>query len=125
MPAYCSSKAGLIMLTKQVALDYGPDNIRCNVVCPGGTRTEMLEHSMASAAKALGTDIDGVLAKMSSNSPLRRVASADEIAGVCLCLASDDFSFVTGAEVVADGGSHIVDVNGTALSSSGRKWGDA
>lgn len=125
MPAYCSSKAGLIMLSKQVALDYGPDNVRCNVVCPGGTRTEMLEHSMAPAAKALGTDIDGVLAKMASKSPLRRVASPQEIANVCLALASDEFSFVTGAEIVADGGAHIVDVNGTALSGEGMKWGEA
>jgi NAD(P)-dependent dehydrogenase (short-subunit alcohol dehydrogenase family) len=125
MPAYCSSKAGLIMLTKQAALDYGYANVRCNVVCPGGTRTEMLEHSLAPAAKALGTDIDGVLTLLASKSPLRRVASPMEIASICACLASDDFSFVTGAEIVADGGAHIVDVNGTALSSSGMKWGEA
>jgi meso-butanediol dehydrogenase/(S,S)-butanediol dehydrogenase/diacetyl reductase len=125
MPAYCSSKAGLIMLTKQVALDYGVDGVRCNVVCPGGTRTAMLENSLAPAATALKTNIDGVLAKMSSNSPLRRVATPQEIASVCLCVASDDFSFVTGAEIVADGGAHIVDVNGTALSSTGMKWGEA
>ena len=58
MPAYCASKAGLIMLTKQVALDFGPDKIRCNVVCPGGTRTEMLETSLGPLAQALGTDLD-------------------------------------------------------------------
>jgi meso-butanediol dehydrogenase / (S,S)-butanediol dehydrogenase / diacetyl reductase len=44
MPAYCSSKAGLIMLTQQAALDYGSSKIRCNVICPGAIRTEMLEH---------------------------------------------------------------------------------
>ena len=125
MPAYCSSKAGLIMLTKQVALDYGPDGVRCNVVCPGGTRTEMLEHSLTPAAKALDTDLDGVFAMMSAKSPLRRVATPDEIARICLCLASDDFSFVTGAEVLADGGAHVVDVNGTWLSDAGLKWGEA
>jgi meso-butanediol dehydrogenase/(S,S)-butanediol dehydrogenase/diacetyl reductase len=125
MPAYCSSKAGLIMLTKQVALDYGYANVRCNVVCPGGTRTAMLENSLAPAAKALDTDLDGVFARMSAKSPLRRVASPEEIARVCLCLASDDFSFVTGAEVVADGGAHVVDVNGTWLSDVGLKWGEA
>ncbi len=125
MPAYCSSKAGLIMLTKQVALDYGPDGIRSNVVCPGGTRTEMLEHSLMPAAKALDTDLDDVFGRMSAKSPLRRVATPEEIARICLCLASDDFSFVTGAEVVADGGAHIVDVNGTWLSDAGLKWGEA
>jgi meso-butanediol dehydrogenase/(S,S)-butanediol dehydrogenase/diacetyl reductase len=84
-----------------------------------------LEHSMAPAAKAFGTDIDGVFARMSANSPLRRVASPEEIARVCLCLASDDSSFMTGAEIVVDGGAHVVDVNGTALSGGGLKWGDA
>jgi NAD(P)-dependent dehydrogenase (short-subunit alcohol dehydrogenase family) len=125
MPAYCSSKAGLIMLTKQVALDYGPDGVRSNVVCPGGTRTEMLENSLKPAAKALETDLDGVFARMSAKSPLRRVATPEEIARICLCLASDEFSFVTGAEILADGGAHIVDVNGTWLSDAGLKWGEA
>lgn len=125
MPAYCASKAGLNHLTRQVALDYGHANIRCNALCPGATRTEMLEHSMVPAAKAFGTDIDGAFARLSANSPLRRVASPEEIARVCLCLASDDSSFMTGAEIVVDGGAHVVDVNGTALSSGGLKWGDA
>jgi len=125
MPAYCSSKAGLIMLTKQVALDYGYANVRCNALCPGATRTSMLENSLAPAASALGTDIDGVLVRMSSNTPLRRVASPEEIAAVCANLASDDSSFITGAEILVDGGAAIVDVNGAALSSAGLKWGDA
>ncbi|MBN1994289.1 MAG: SDR family NAD(P)-dependent oxidoreductase, partial [Anaerolineae bacterium] len=54
MPAYCASKAGLIMLTQQVALDFGPNKIRCNAVCPGGTRTEMLEKSLGPLAEATG-----------------------------------------------------------------------
>ena len=66
MPAYCSSKAGLNHLTRQVALDYGYAGIRCNVVCPARPATEMLEHSMAPAAKALGTDLDGVFARMTA-----------------------------------------------------------
>jgi NAD(P)-dependent dehydrogenase (short-subunit alcohol dehydrogenase family) len=125
MPAYCSSKGGLIMLSQQVALDYGYANVRCNVVCPGATRTTMMEHSLLPASKEMGTDIDGILAVMSSNTPLRRVSSPDEIARVCLCLAGDDMSFVTGAVIVADGGAHIVDVSGTPLSSIGLKWGGA
>jgi meso-butanediol dehydrogenase / (S,S)-butanediol dehydrogenase / diacetyl reductase len=124
MPAYCSSKGGLIMLTKQVALDFGYANIRCNVVCPGATRTTMMENSLIPASKAMGTDVDGVLALISSNMPLHRVSSPEEIARVCLCLASDDMSFVTGAAIVADGGAHVVDVNGTTLSSVGLTWGD-
>jgi meso-butanediol dehydrogenase/(S,S)-butanediol dehydrogenase/diacetyl reductase len=120
-PAYCSSKAGLIMLTKQVALDYGHANVRCNVVLPGPTRTAMLEHLLAPAAQAMGTDLDDVFARMSSNSPLRRVASPKEIARVCLCMAGDDTSFVTGAEIVVDGGAQIVDGIGAAMNMPGRE----
>jgi meso-butanediol dehydrogenase / (S,S)-butanediol dehydrogenase / diacetyl reductase len=125
MPAYCSSKAGLIMLTQQAALDYGPAKIRCNVICPGAIRTEMLEHSMAPLAEALKTDINGALAKLTSLSPLRRVGFPDEVTGICSYLASDESSFTTGAVMVIDGGTSVVDVNGAAVASSGLNWGGA
>jgi meso-butanediol dehydrogenase/(S,S)-butanediol dehydrogenase/diacetyl reductase len=123
MPAYCSSKAGLIMLTKQVALDFGPAKIRCNVVCPGGTRTEMLEQSLGPLGEVLGTDLEGVFACISSMVPLRRTASPGEITGICSYLASDDSSFMTGAVLLLDGGAAVVDVAGAALSNAGVKWG--
>jgi NAD(P)-dependent dehydrogenase (short-subunit alcohol dehydrogenase family) len=123
MPAYCTSKAGLIMLSKQVALDFGPDNIRCNVVCPGGTRTEMLETSLGPLAEALGTDLDGVFERISSMVPLRRTADPSEIAGICSYLASDDSTFMTGSVLLADGGAAIVDVSGAALTNANVKWG--
>ncbi len=123
MPAYCASKAGLIMLTKQVALDFGPANIRCNAVCPGGTRTEMLEQSLAPLAEAVGTDLDGVFSRISAMVPLKRTASPDEITGLCSYLASDDSSFMTGAALLLDGGAAIVDVAGAALTNIGVKWG--
>ena len=123
MPAYCSSKAGLIMLTQQAALDYGPSKVRCNAVCPGAIRTAMLEHSMAPLAETLKTNIDGALAHLTSNSPLRRVGMPDEITGICSYLASDESSFMTGSVLVIDGGAAIVDVNGAAVSSVGMNWG--
>jgi NAD(P)-dependent dehydrogenase (short-subunit alcohol dehydrogenase family) len=123
MPAYCASKAGLIMLTKQVALDFGPDKIRCNAVCPGGTRTEMLEESLSPLAEALGTDIEGVFQRISSMVPLRRTAHPSEMTGICSYLASDDSKFMTGAVLLLDGGAAIVDVAGAALTNAGVKWG--
>jgi NAD(P)-dependent dehydrogenase (short-subunit alcohol dehydrogenase family) len=123
MPAYCTSKAGLIMLTKQVALDFGPDKIRCNAVCPGGTRTAMLEESLGPLADVLGTDLDGVFKRISSMVPLRRTAVPAEIAGICSYLASDDSTFMTGSALLIDGGAAIVDVSGAALSDAGVKWG--
>jgi meso-butanediol dehydrogenase/(S,S)-butanediol dehydrogenase/diacetyl reductase len=123
MPAYCSSKAGLIMLTKQVALDFGPHKIRCNTVCPGGTRTEMLEKSLSPLGEVLETDLDGVFERISSMVPLRRTASPSEITGICSYLASDDSTFMTGAVLLLDGGAAIVDVSGAALTNAGVKWG--
>ena len=123
MPAYCSSKAGLIMLTQQVALDFGPAKIRCNAVCPGGTRTAMLEEALSPLTQTLRTDVDGVFKCISSNVPLHRVAAPDEVSGICSYLASDDSSFMTGSVLLLDGGASVVDVSGAALSSAGVKWG--
>lgn len=123
MPAYCTSKAGLIMLTKQAALDYGPFKVRCNAVCPGATRTAMLEEALSPLTQTLRTDVDGVFACISSNVPLRRVATPDEVSGICSYLASDDSSFMTGSVLLLDGGASVVDVSGAALSSAGVTWG--
>ena len=125
MSAYCTSKAGLIMLTKQAALDYGPFKVRCNAVCPGATRTAMLEEALTPLAQALTTDVDGVFDRISSNIPLRRVATPHEVTGICSFLASDDSSFMTGAVLLLDGGAAIVDVSGAALSNAGVNWGVA
>ncbi len=125
MSAYCTSKAAIIMLTKQAALDYGPNNIRCNAVCPGATRTAMLEEALSPLAESLGTDVDGVFARISSNVPLHRVSAPEEVTGLCSYLASDDSSFMTGSALLIDGGAAIVDVSGAALSGEGVNWGVA
>jgi meso-butanediol dehydrogenase/(S,S)-butanediol dehydrogenase/diacetyl reductase len=123
MPSYSASKAGLIGLTQQVALDFGPSKVRCNAVCPGGTRTEMLEKSLGPLREVLGTDLDGVFDCISSMVPLRRTAKPSEISGICSYLASDDSTFVTGAVLLVDGGAATVDVAGAALTNAGVKWG--
>ncbi|MFP3913010.1 MAG: SDR family NAD(P)-dependent oxidoreductase [Desulfobacteraceae bacterium] len=123
MAAYCTSKGALNMLTKQAALDYGAYKVRCNAVCPGATRTEMLEEALTPLTEVLKTDVDGVFDCISSNVPLHRVATPDEITGICSFLASDDSSFMTGSVLLIDGGAAIVDVSGAALSSAGVNWG--
>jgi meso-butanediol dehydrogenase / (S,S)-butanediol dehydrogenase / diacetyl reductase len=117
MPAYCASKGGLIMLTQQAALDFGRHKIRCNVICPGGVRTEMIEGAMGFFTEKLHTDVDGVFAFFTKDVPLHRIAVPHEIAGICSYLASDDASFVTGVVMPVDGGAAIVDVSGAAISS--------
>lgn len=123
MAAYCTAKAALNMLTKQAALDYGRFKVRCNAVCPGATRTEMLEDALSPLSEVLKTDVDGVFDCISSNVPLHRVATPDEITGICSYLASDDSSFMTGSVLLIDGGAANVDVSGAALSSAGVNWG--
>jgi NAD(P)-dependent dehydrogenase (short-subunit alcohol dehydrogenase family) len=123
MAPYCTAKAAINMLTRQAALDYGRHKVRCNVVCPGGVRTKMLETSLTPLTEVLKTDVDGVFDVISSNVPLGRVAAPEEITGICSYLASDDSSFMTGSVILIDGGSAVVDVSGASLSSAGVNWG--
>ncbi len=116
LPAYCASKGGLISLTKQAAVDYGPHRVRCNVICPGAVRTEMIESAMTPFAEACGLEVDDVLAAFSRDIPLQRVSRPEEIAGLCSYLASDDSSFLTAAVIPLDGGAVAVDVSGAAIN---------
>jgi len=121
MPAYCTSKGGLIQLSAQCALEYGPHKIRSNVVAPGATRTEMLVNAMAGLSKILNKNaLEEVLPE---SVPLRRPANTDEIAGAVSFLASDDSSFITGAMLLVDGGAAIVDVSGASVARAGGGWG--
>ena len=95
---YCTSKAALIMLTKQAAVDYGKYNIRCNAVCPGFVLTEMTRAHFGEAP-----------ANVFRNMPLRRGAEPDEISGLCSFLASDDSSYMTGSVITIDAGNTVVD----------------
>jgi len=117
MPVYNTSKAGLIMLSQQVALDYGKYGIRVNAVCPGGIDTEMLDEMILPLAKALGGTKQDGLDFFSKDVPIRRVSRPDEITGICVYLASDDSAFMTGSALLIDGGAAIVDVSGAAVSS--------
>jgi meso-butanediol dehydrogenase / (S,S)-butanediol dehydrogenase / diacetyl reductase len=122
LPAYCASKGGLISLTKQVAVDYGPRKVRCNVVCPGATMTEMFVNGMVPFAQECGVEIEEVFRNFSGDIPLRRISSPHEIAGVCSFLASDDASFLTAAVIPVDGGAAAVDVSGAAVGQMAARY---
>jgi meso-butanediol dehydrogenase / (S,S)-butanediol dehydrogenase / diacetyl reductase len=117
MPAYCATKGGIINLTQQAALDYGRCNVRCNVVCPGTTRTAMFTDNMTEFAQMLDTNVEDIFARFMKDVPLNRVARPDEMAGICAFLASDDSSFLTGTVIPVDGGAAVVDVSGAVISS--------
>jgi NAD(P)-dependent dehydrogenase (short-subunit alcohol dehydrogenase family) len=116
-PGFCASKGGLINLTQQAALDYGRYNVRCNVVCPGATKTDMFTENLEAFAKMVGTNVDDIFARFMKDVPLPRVALPDEMAGICAFLASDDSSFLTATAIPVDGGAAVVDVSGAVISS--------
>jgi NAD(P)-dependent dehydrogenase (short-subunit alcohol dehydrogenase family) len=96
---YCASKGAVVLLTKAMAIDHGPQKIRVNCICPGDTDTAMLRNE----AQQLGEPSERFLAE-AARRPLGRVGKPEEIAQAALYLASDASSFVTGTALVVDGG---------------------
>ena len=107
--SYCTSKAGLIMLTRCLANDYGPKGLRANCVCPGWVRTPMGEEDMAGVAEAWEASTDDAYWLCSRDTPLRRPARPEEIADVIAFLASSRAGYVSGAVIPVDGGASAVD----------------
>jgi NAD(P)-dependent dehydrogenase (short-subunit alcohol dehydrogenase family) len=121
--AYVTSKAGLLGLVHSVAVDYGPLGIRANAVLPGWIRTPMADESMQELAVRDGLSLEKAYLTATTDAPLRRAGTPEEIAACCAFLASDESSFVTGASLVADGGATVVDVAGIAWDP--RRWESA
>ena len=96
--AYNASKGGVVLLTKNMAVDYGAAGVRVNCICPGFMDTPMFRSVMDSAGMA---DHKETYRKQHK---LQRFGRADEIAAAAAFLASDDASFVTGHSLVVDGG---------------------
>jgi len=93
--AYCATKHGVVGITKSAALDHIGDGIRINALCPGGTRTEMLEQWFKDPA---------VERRAVAQTPIGRMASPAEMARAVLFLASEDASFMVGHALLVDGG---------------------
>lgn len=97
--AYAPAKAGVLMLTRQAAVDYGKEKIRVNCVCPGPMMTPMLR-----ANADAYPDPDAWFAWLAEQVPLNRISDPREVAQAVMFLASDLASYVTGAILSADGG---------------------
>jgi len=108
--SYCVSKAGIVQLTKAMALDFARDNIRINAVAPGETHTLMTED----AIRQRGMTLEQGLARFARRVPLRKVGKPQEIANLIVFLASDAASFITGTTVSADGGTSAAGPGGVA-----------
>jgi len=98
--AYCAAKAGVVNLTKAMAIDHGAQNIRVNCVSPGDTDTPLLRDE----AKQLRRDEAAFLVDSAKGRPLERLGTPRDIANAVLFLASDLSSWVTGSVLVVDGG---------------------
>jgi meso-butanediol dehydrogenase / (S,S)-butanediol dehydrogenase / diacetyl reductase len=107
--AYCTSKAGLAMLTQCLAIDHGPQGVRANCVAPGWVRTDMADHEMDMRAQAAGTTREDAYAEAMRYVPLRKASSAEEVAGLVAWLAGPEAASVTGTVIPVDGGADVVD----------------
>ena len=97
--AYCAAKGGVVLLTKAMAIDHGPQGIRVNCVCPGDVDTPMLPED----ASRRSMKWEDYLAT-ASDRPMGRIGKPEEIAAAVLFLASDEAQFITGAVLAVDGG---------------------
>ena len=96
---YAAAKAGLLGLTRSLALDYGPRGVRVNCVCPGFTRTRLVSEALDLAPDRVAAERAMVEAVA-----LRRIAAPDEVADAIEYMLSDRASYVTGTALLVDGG---------------------
>lgn len=100
---YCSTKAGILGYTRALALDLAPYNIRVNSVSPGATDTPMLQSDVAKQAQDRGVPYEDVRKEFEEEGVMGRWAKPEEIATGILFLATDESSYMTGADLRLDG----------------------
>lgn len=98
--SYCAAKGGVVNMTRALAIDHGPENIRVNCVCPGDTDTPLLRGE----GRQLGIDEESFLKSAGQGRPLARVGKPADIANSVLFLCSELAGWITGATLVVDGG---------------------
>ncbi|MCE9603464.1 MAG: SDR family oxidoreductase [Planctomycetia bacterium] len=100
---YNSSKAGILQLTRCLAMDLAVDRVRVNAVSPGTIKTPAVDHCI----RTLGMTLDEGYERFGNDAVLKRLGEPIEIANAVLFLASDEASYITGANLVVDGGATI------------------
>jgi NAD(P)-dependent dehydrogenase (short-subunit alcohol dehydrogenase family) len=107
--SYAAAKAGVIGLTRQMAIDYGPHNIRVNAICPGTVPTPLVRTTYEAGGGFASsvdepTGFDAMIEKARVRFPLGRLGSVEHIAAMALYLASDESDWTTGTAIPVDGG---------------------
>lgn len=103
--AYAATKAGVIQFSRVVAVEYAPKGVRVNTVVPGQLHTPMVEARLA--GQRMGGDVEALLASRLKRIPLGFMGDGRDTANAALFLASDEARFVTGTEIVVDGGMSV------------------
>jgi NAD(P)-dependent dehydrogenase (short-subunit alcohol dehydrogenase family) len=106
-PAYAASKAAIVGLTRHIALEHAARGIRCNAILPGLMDTPMIREPLA---KAYGGSVETMLEKRHAQCPMGFMGNAWDVAYASLFLASDEARYITGAELVVDGGLTVRNV---------------
>ena len=102
---YTAAKGGVTAMTKQMAIAYGPHNIRVNAICPGTIPTPLVYRSRVErGAAAIDADQDRLDAQVAERFPLKRLGVPDDVAAMAVFLASDEADWVTGGVFPVDGG---------------------
>jgi NAD(P)-dependent dehydrogenase (short-subunit alcohol dehydrogenase family) len=99
LPAYGAAKGGLRAMCRSIAVRYGAESIRCNCICPGDVETDMMR-----AQLALEADPVEARARILAHYPLGRFAAPEDVAKAAIFLASDQAAYITGTDLVVDGG---------------------
>ncbi len=108
---YSVTKWGLIGFTETLAIEAGKHNIRVNCISPGATRTKEFEGWVKDSAKDAGISYEEMMGKITDNNALKRIGEPSEIATCAVFLASDDSSAITGHNLIASCGFHLIHPN--------------
>ncbi len=105
MHAYCASKAGMLGLTKSMALELAPFNICVNALLPGDIETELKQWGLETEAQVKGTTVEALKEEIARVTPLGRLGRPEDVAGVVAFLVSADADYITG-EIINISGGH-------------------
>ena len=108
---YAASKWGVIGLTETLAVEVGKSGIRVNCISPGATRTQEFEDWVRVSAADAGISYEEMMSKITENNALKRIAEPSEIAACVVFMASDDSSAITGHNLIASCGFHLIHPN--------------
>lgn len=103
--AYSTAKFGILAFSKSTAMTFAAAGVRCNTVIPGLMNTPLVEHRLATTVA--GGDLAALIAKRNAAVPMRHMGTAWDVAHAVLFLASDEARYITGAEILVDGGLSV------------------